>query len=104
MQYQSTRGKAPVLAFDDVLLAGLASDGGLYIPQQWPAVSDKAQRRLAGLDYADLAFEIVLPFIGDVIPADKLRQMTRESYSSFTHPAVAPLKQLGPGQWLMELF
>lgn len=104
MQYQSTRGTAPVLAFDDVLLAGLASDGGLYVPQQWPKLSEKEQRRLAGLDYADLAFEIILPFVGDTIPSDKLLQIVRESYGRFSHPAVAPLKQLASDQWMMELF
>ena len=104
MKYVSTRGKAPILAFDDVLLAGLASDGGLYIPQLWPEISPAEQRRLARLDYSELAYEIIHPFVGDVIPAESLRQIVRESYAGFAHPAVAPLKQLAAGQWLMELF
>jgi threonine synthase len=104
MKYVSTRGKAPILAFDDVLLAGLASDGGLYIPQLWPEISPAEQRRLARLDYSDLAYEIIHPFVGDVIPAESLRQIVRDSYAGFAHPAVAPLKQLAAGQWLMELF
>ena len=104
MRYRSTRGEAPVLAFDDVLLAGLATDGGLYVPEQWPEISPAEQRRLAGLDYADLAFEVMQPFVGAAMPPETLRQLVRESYAGFAHPAVAPLKQLAPGQWLMELF
>jgi len=104
VRYVSTRGTAPKLAFDDVLLSGLARDGGLYVPAGWPRFTDRDMRALRGLSYADLAFEIVQPFIGSTIEAEALSTMLRETYAGFDHAAVAPLKQLAPEHWLMELF
>ncbi|CAA7624107.1 Threonine synthase [Candidatus Terasakiella magnetica] len=104
MKYVSTRGKAPVLDFDDVLLAGLARDGGLYLPQSWPTFSAAEIRAMRGLSYAELAARIMRPFVEGCFSDAELSRLTAESYSAFTHPAVAPLKQLGHNQWVMELF
>jgi threonine synthase len=104
MRYVSTRGEAPVLAFDDVLLAGLARDGGLYLPESWPEFSTAEQRALAKLDYPGLALEIIRPFVGGTIPDSDLKRLVAESYAGFDHAAVAPLKQLDSRTWLMELF
>jgi threonine synthase len=104
MDYVSTRGGAPVLEFDEVLLAGLARDGGLYLPALWPKFSPGEIRSFAGLGYAELALQIMLPFVGRAIPEAELRPIVEEAYAGFGHKAVAPLKQLDAGTWLMELF
>lgn len=104
MLYRSTRGNAPVLKFDDVLLAGLARDGGLYLPESWPSFSAKEIRAFAGMGYAELAFHIVRPFVGDCIPEEDLKALIDDAYAEFGHAAVAPLKQLDSDLWLMELF
>jgi len=104
LRYISTRGEAPALAFEDVLLAGLARDGGLYLPEAWPRLSPAELNDLRGLDYAALACRVMLPFLGGSIAEEAFAAMVREAYSSFDHKAVAPLRQLGAGEWLMELF
>ena len=104
MKYISTRGSAPEFAFDDVLLAGLARDGGLYVPDSWPKMSKADVRNLQGLTYQELAVRIIMPFLGGSISEDEFSQMVSDSYAHFDHPAVAPLKQLAPGQWVAELF
>ena len=104
MRYVSTRGDAPVLGFDDVLLAGLARDGGLYVPETWPRLAAVEWQSLAGLPYAEAAFRILQPYVGDAIAENDLRLMVEESYATFGHPAVVPLKQVGPNDWLLELF
>lgn len=104
MRYVSTRGQAPVLSFDDVLLTGLARDGGLYVPESWPAFAPADIRKLRGLSYGELAIEIMTPFIGDALSAEEVRALVMETYGGFDHGAVAPLKQLDRGDWLMELF
>mgnify|MGYP003670126125 CR=1 FL=1 len=104
MKYVSTRGVAPELAFDDVLLAGLARDGGLYVPAEWPHFSAADLDAMAGLSYAEIAFHVIRPFVGGVIDDDELDRMIGETYAGFGHPAVAPLKQLGSNDWLLELF
>ncbi len=149
MRYISTRGRAPVLDFGDVLLAGLAADGGLYMPDRWPELSPAVlggnlgpkqedldphgsrspaalsrSGRRADLDtrgsqspparggspgsgyggYADLASEVMWPFVDGAYPRDRFDQLVREAYGGFTHPEVAPLVELGDGLWLMELF
>ncbi len=104
MRYVSTRGRAPELGFDDVLLTGLAPDGGLYLPAAWPQLSRAEIAALAGLDYASLAARIMAPFVkGSVLEPD-LAALAREAYAGFTHPAVAPLAQIGANHWLVELF
>lgn len=101
MNYVSTRGEAPVLNFEDVLLTGLARDGGLYVPESAPALSTAG---LAGLDYAGLASAVLAPFVDDAMPRGDLERLTRDTYAVFDHAAIAPLKQIGPNDWLMELF
>lgn len=103
MKYVSTRGAAPELGFEDVLLTGLARDGGLYVPAAWPSWRPEDFARLQGLPYVDLACAVMRPFIGDLPEAD-FRAMVREAYAGFAHQEVAPLRQLGPDSWLMELF
>lgn len=104
MRYISTRGIAPELGFEDVLLTGLARDGGLYVPKTWPTLSPADWRRLAGLSYAELAVEIVKLYVGDAFAEEELRAMIGEVYGAFGHKAVAPLKQLDANFWMMELF
>jgi threonine synthase len=104
LRYVSTRGAAPALAFDEVMLAGLARDGGLYVPESWPQLSADALRALAGLDYAEIAFRVMRPFLGGRIDEDVFARLVRETYAGFGHAAVAPLKQLDGRTWLLELF
>ena len=104
MTYHSTRGQAPVLAFDDVLLAGLARDGGLYLPRQWPHFSTAELSSMAGLTYAELAIRVMRPFLDGTIAEDDFARLVTDSYADFGHAAVAPLKQLGRNDWLLELF
>ena len=104
MRYISTRGQAPVRDFSGVLLAGLAEDGGLYLPETWPQISADELRALRGLPYADLAARVIQPFVGGCIAPDALLAMCRDAYAGFGHPAVAPLVQLDAGLWAQELF
>jgi len=104
VKYVSTRGEAPVLAFDDVLLAGLAEDGGLYVPDSWPQFSAADLRAMAGISYAEIAYQVIRPFVGGTIADTDLRDMIDETYAGFGHTAIAPLKQIGANDWLMELF
>ena len=104
MYYISTRGQAPKLDFKGALLAGLASDGGLYVPESIPHFSPQKIAELAKLDYAELALEIMLPFVAESFPRDELKRMIDKAYSSFRHAAIAPLVQLGSRHFLLELF
>jgi threonine synthase len=104
LRYISTRGAAPALAFDEVLLAGLARDGGLYVPEIWPQFSDADIRAMSGLDYVELAVRIMMPFLGGRIPEADFAELVEEAYTGFNHAAVAPLKQLDSRTWLLELF
>ncbi len=104
LNYVSTRGRAPVLEFDDVLLAGLARDGGLYVPERWPRFSADEIAGFAGLTYAELALRVITPYLGRRIAPAALARMVEETYADFDHVAVAPLRQIGDDDWLMELF
>ena len=104
MHYVSTRGSAPELDFEGVLLAGLASDGGLYVPERWPALTHGELAEFRGARYAEVAYEIIARFTGDTLEESSLRAIVAEAYAGFGHPAVAPLAQLGPNRWLLELF
>ena len=104
MQYVSSRGNAPVLSFDEVLLAGLARDGGLYVPRQWPRFSDADIRAMRGLSYAEIAVRVMTPFVEGCLTREELAALVTDAYARFTHPAVAPLRQLDAGRWVMELF
>ena len=104
MRYISTRGAAPALDFADAMLTGLARDGGLYVPESWPRFSADEIAALAGLDYAEVAYRVTRPFIGAALDAGTYRAMVEQTYRVFTHGAVAPLVELAPNHWLMELF
>src|SRR5579859_5500077 len=104
VQYLSTRGEAPKLGFCDAMLTGLARDGGLYVPTTWPQFGADAIGGLFGRPYAEVAVEVVRPFVGGEISDTDLRGMTNEAYATFRHPAVAPLDQSGPSQFVLELF
>ncbi len=104
MRYISTRGEAPPLGFIDVTLAGLARDGGLYVPESWPRFAPAAIAGFAGRPYAEVAVEVIRPFVGDTISVADLSRIAREAYGTFRHPAVAPLMQLGVSNFLLELF
>ena len=104
MDYISTRGNAPVLDFEGATLAGLASDGGLYVPRAWPRFSKDEITALRGLPYAELAAKIMAPFVGDSLSYDRLLELTTTAYGRFSHAAVTPLKQFDEQHWLLELF
>ena len=104
MNYISTRGTAPILGFDDVLLAGLARDGGLYLPETWPQLSPETIRSFKDKPFADIAVEVIHPFTGAAIARADLRRMANEAYAAFGHPSVAPLVQMAPGRYILELF
>jgi threonine synthase len=104
VRYISTRGEAPPLGFIDVTLAGLARDGGLYIPENWPQLSQKTIAGFAGRPYAEVALEVIRPFVGDTVSEADLARMAREAYGTFRHPAVAPVVQLDTSTFLLELF
>ncbi|MFS8044598.1 threonine synthase [Rhizobium sp. BR 314] len=104
MDYISTRGEAPALGFCDALLAGLARDGGLYVPREWPTLTKKEIRAFRGKSYQDIAFAVLSPFTNGEIPADVFRGMIDDAYATFRHPAVTPLAQTGPNSFVMELF
>ena len=101
MRYLSTRGAPAALAFDEVLLTGLARDGGLYLPESWPQLDLAA---LAGLDYPALAARVMQPFLGGRIAEADFSRLVKEAYAGFGHRAVAPLRQIDSRVWLMELF
>jgi len=104
MNYVSTRGASPAIGFLDAVLAGLAPDGGLYVPEVWPSFTPQEIARFSGMAYAEVAAQVLGRFAGDEIPSDVLAKMTAEAYASFAHPAVTPLTQLYPSVWQMELF
>jgi threonine synthase len=103
--YVSTRGATERLAFDDVVLAGLASDGGLYLPDHWPQLSAADLRGLGRLGYAELAAEVLALFADPVLDRSTLNRICADAYGGFAHPDVAPLVQIdGDSAWLLELF
>ncbi|WP_343313790.1 threonine synthase [Brucella sp. BE17] len=104
MKYVSTRGQAPTLGFSDTLLAGLARDGGLYLPQEYPQFSPEQIRSLRGKSYVDIALAVLSPFVDGEIPQAEFEKMVREAYSTFRHDAVCPLIQTGANEFVLELF
>jgi threonine synthase len=100
----STRGEAPAIGFTDALLTGLARDGGLYVPETWPALSRPTIAGFAGKRYADVAKRVLGALTGDEIPADDLGRMIEDAYAAFRHPAVCPLVQVGDNLFVLELF
>lgn len=104
MRYVSTRGEAPELGFADTVLAGLARDGGLYLPKSWPQFSQDEIRAMRGLPYADVAILVLTPFIGDEIKPAAFEKIVREAYATFRHDAVCPIVQTGADRYVLELF
>ncbi|WP_420640338.1 threonine synthase [Candidatus Poriferisocius sp.] len=105
MRYVSTRGQAPALDFGDVLLAGLAADGGLYVPDRWPTLSPAARTgRPGGGGYADLAAEVMWPFVAGTYARTRFDELVRDACAGFDHPDVVPLVELDDDLWLLELF
>jgi len=104
VKYISTRGNSPALDFEQVLLTGLAADGGLFVPESLPRFSAGDIEAMAGLSYPDLALRIIRPFVGESIPETDLAEILQDCYRDFRHGAVAPLVQLGPNEWVLELF
>jgi threonine synthase len=104
MNYVSTRGTAPALGFGDVLLAGLARDGGLYVPESWPPFAADRLAAYASMPYAEVAAEVMWPFVSGTFDRDEFRTIVADAYATFDDPDVVPLRDLGDGLWLMELF
>ena len=104
MRYVSTRGQSPAVGFVDAVLAGLAPDGGLYVPEAWPTFTRDEIAAFAGQPYARVACEVLARFVGDEIAREVLEEMCAEAYASFTHAAVVPLVQLTPDAFMAELF
>lgn len=104
MDYVSTRGSARALDFEGVTLAGLAADGGLYLPREWPVFSEAQIAGMAGLSYVEMAVRVMRPFVAGSLTEDELRALATRAYGRFAHDAVTPLTQLDEQQWLLELF
>jgi threonine synthase len=104
MHYISTRGQAPVRDFAGVLLAGLAEDGGLFVPETWPALTPPDWRAMRGLPYHEVAARVMQPFVGEAIPFAALQEICADAYAGFDHPAVVPLIQLETNLFVQELF
>lgn len=104
MRYISTRGRAPVLDFEEAMLTGLARDGGLYLPETIPQMTPAEIAALEGQSYEEAAFRVMRPFLGDTFAEDEFRAILARAYEGFAHTARAPLVQLAPGHFLLELF
>ncbi len=104
MHYISTRGTAPVLSFEEAMLSGLARDGGLYVPDHFPQLASEHIAAMAGQSYEEIAFEVMWPYLGGAFAEEEFRSLIAKAYGGFGHPARAPLKQLGPNHFLLELF
>ncbi len=104
MRYVSTRGTAPILSFEEAMLTGLARDGGLYVPETIPTLSRDQIAAMAGQSYEDVAFTVMRPFIGDTFTEDEFRDLIATAYAGFGHTSRAPLVELAPNHFLLELF
>lgn len=104
MRYISTRGGVEPKSFEDVVLTGLAEDGGLFVPEEMPKFSVEEIASWGDLSYEELALKVITPFVGGSIPEQDLRELIKKSYAGFRHEAIAPLIQAGQNQWILELF
>ncbi len=104
MKYISTRGQAPILSFEEALLAGLATDGGLYVPEVWPRLSSAMLKSFQGASYEHVAVEVLHPFMGDDVSRDRLAVLVEQAYAGFSVPEIAPLTDLGGGHYFLELY
>ena len=104
MRYISTRGGVEPKTFEEVVLTGLAEDGGLFVPEEIPKFSTEEIASWSDLSYEELALKVITPFVGGSIPEQDLRGLIEKSYAGFRHEAIAPLIQAGQNQWILELF
>ena len=104
MKYISTRGNAPELDFEDAIITGLATDGGLYVPKAWPQLSSDQIRSFASMPYCDVAYEVMAPFVDGAIDDNVFKDIIAEAYAGFSHPAVVPLREMRPNEWILEIF
>lgn len=104
MRYVSTRSQTPSLGFEEVIVTGLAGDGGLFVPESWPVLSGSDWRALRGRPYAQVALEVMWPFVDGAMPREQFAQMIKDAYAAFSHKAVVPLSQLDANMWLLELY
>ena len=104
MKYISTRGQAEPLSFEEVVLTGLATDGGLYVPEKMPNFSKEKIESFSMLSYQELAFEVMAPFVDGEIPDEEFKSLIDKAYSNFRHQAIAPLVQTAHQEWVLELF
>ncbi|NIE77143.1 threonine synthase [Pantoea sp. Ap-967] len=103
MDYVSTRGSAQPASFRNVVLSGIASDGGLYVPESLPRFDSESIASWSWLPFDELAFRVISPFVGDGVESFVLRRMLKDCYQGFHHRAVAPLQQIGPNEWVLQL-
>ena len=104
MRYVSTRSTAEQVDFESVVLSGVAADGGLYVPAELPRFSPQEIANWSTLDYPELAFRVLSPFVGDCLPEADFKALLSRAYSGFGHRAVAPLRQIDRNEWVLELF
>lgn len=104
MKYISTRGDAPELGFSDAVLAGLGSDGGLYVPLDWPQITKDEMRAYHGQSYAHVAYQVIEKFVGNDVEKPDLERLVKNAYRGFRHQSIAPLLELVPGHFVLELF
>lgn len=104
MKYVSTRGEASKLSFEEVLITGLARDGGLYLPETWPTFSKDEISAMHGMSYQEIAFKVMSPYVCPEIPEDDFKGLIEKAYSTFRHDAVVPLSQLDGNEWILELY
>jgi threonine synthase len=104
LKYVSTRGKAPILSFEEAMLEGLASDGGLYVPEKIPNFTREEISTWSSLTNEELAFKIMSPFIDGEVPDDDLKSLINKTYRTFNHKAIAPLVQTARNEFVLELF
>ena len=104
MKYISTRGGVAPKSFEEVILTGLAPDGGLFVPDQLPQFSHSEISSWKNLSYQELALQVMSPFVDDEIPQSDLKQLIEKSYSTFRHSEIAPLVKTGENEWILELF
>ena len=104
LRYVSTRGGVAPCRFEEALFAGLAPDGGLYLPERGPRLERDELAALQGAPYQEVAAQVLAPFVGDDLSETELRDLIGRAYAGFDHVAITPLCQLGPNEWLLELF
>ena len=104
MKFISTRLSSPALSFTDVILQGLAPDGGLYVPEFLPLFDQKKLSEMAKMNYQELFFEVTYNFVSESISEDVYKKIIAKSYENFNHQAIAPLKQLASNHYLLELY